>query len=119
MREPGSKMIVYADGKISGTIGGGKFEALVRDEALAAIRGKKPLLKTYTLREGEMCSFGAVCGGEVTVLIEPQIIDDRREISRFGNQGFLLEGTGQNGLLVAIPRHPDATMKGIGSSMAN
>ena len=29
-REPGSKMIVYADGKISGTIGGGKFEALVR-----------------------------------------------------------------------------------------
>ena len=75
-REPGSKMIVYADGKISGTIGGGKFEALVRDEALAAIRGKKTLLKTYTLRENEMCSFGAVCGGEVTVLIEPQILSE-------------------------------------------
>ena len=75
-REPGSKMMVYADGKISGTIGGGKFEALVGDEALAAIRGKKPLLKTYTLREGETCSFGAVCGGEVTVLIEPQILSE-------------------------------------------
>ena len=75
-REPGSKMIVYADGKMSGTIGGGKFEALVRDESLAAIRGKKPLLKTYALREGEMCSFGAVCGGEVTVLIEPQILSE-------------------------------------------
>jgi xanthine dehydrogenase accessory factor len=75
-REPGSKMIVYANGKISGTIGGGKFEALVRDESLAAIRGKKTVLKTYTLREDEMCSFGAVCGGEVTVLIEPQILSE-------------------------------------------
>ena len=28
-REAGAKMIVYGDGKISGTIGGGKFEALV------------------------------------------------------------------------------------------
>ena len=28
-RAAGSKMLVYADGKISGTIGGGKFESLV------------------------------------------------------------------------------------------
>lgn len=75
-REPGSKMIVYADGGISGTIGGGKFEALVKDESRVAIRGKKPLLKTYVLREGDMCSFGAICGGEVTVLIEPQILSE-------------------------------------------
>ena len=75
-REPGSKMIVYADGKISGTIGGGKFEALVRDEARIAIREKKPLLKTYVLREGDICSFGAICGGEVTVLIEPQVLSE-------------------------------------------
>lgn len=75
-REPGSKMIVYGNGKISGTIGGGKFEALVRDESRAAIRGKKPLLKTYVLREGDICSFGAICGGEVTVLIEPQVLSE-------------------------------------------
>lgn len=73
-REPGSKMIVYADGKISGTIGGGKFEALVREESVAAIGGKKALLKTYTLREDDICSFGAICGGKVTVLIEPQAL---------------------------------------------
>ena len=75
-REPGSKMIVYADGKISGTIGGGKFEALVRDESRAAISQKKTLLKTYVLREDDVCSFGAICGGEVTVLIEPQILSE-------------------------------------------
>src|SRR5436190_16405577 len=72
-RAPGSKMFVYADGRISGTIGGGKFESLVIAEAQAAMEQKKPLLKTYPLREGETDSFGAICGGEVTVFIEPQI----------------------------------------------
>src|SRR4051794_40488947 len=71
-RAPGSKMFVYADGRISGTIGGGKFESLVIAEAQAAMDQKKPVLKSYPLREGETDSFGAICGGEVTVFIEPQ-----------------------------------------------
>ena len=71
-RAAGSKMLVYADGKTSGTIGGGKFEALVVDEALASLRQKTPVLETYPLHEGETDSFGAICGGEATVLIEPQ-----------------------------------------------
>ncbi|MDQ6912221.1 MAG: XdhC family protein [Verrucomicrobiota bacterium] len=75
-RAAGSKMLVYADGKISGTIGGGKFEALVRDEAIAALHAKKTLLKSYPLHEGEPDSFGAICGGEATVLIEPQILNE-------------------------------------------
>ncbi len=75
-REAGAKMIVYADGKASGTIGGGKFEALVIADALTALRGSQPVLKTYPLHEGDACSFGAICGGEVTVLIEPQRAGD-------------------------------------------
>ena len=71
-REAGAKMIVYADGKTSGTIGGGKFEALVIADGLAALRGQVPVLKTYPLHEGDAGSFGAICGGEVTILIEPQ-----------------------------------------------
>ena len=71
-RQTGSKMLVYADGTTSGTIGGGKFEALVVQECLKTIAAKQVLLKTYPLREDEPDSFGAICGGEVTVLIEPQ-----------------------------------------------
>ena len=70
-RAPGAKMLVYADGTLAGTVGGGKFEALVIEEALAAIAGGVPRLKTYTLREGEPQSFGAICGGEASVFIEP------------------------------------------------
>ena len=71
-RAAGAKMIVYAGGKMSGTIGGGKFEALVAADAVGALRERRLLLKTYPLHEGDACSFGAICGGEVTILIEPQ-----------------------------------------------
>jgi xanthine dehydrogenase accessory factor len=75
-RAAGSKMLVYADGRSSGTIGGGKFESLVIADALASMREKRPLLKTYPLREGETDSFGAICGGEVTVFVEPQSVSE-------------------------------------------
>jgi len=71
-RQTGSKMLVYCDGKVSGTIGGGKFEALVVEECIKSIATKEPMLKTYPLREDKPDSFGAICGGEVTVMIEPQ-----------------------------------------------
>ncbi|MDQ6655211.1 MAG: XdhC/CoxI family protein [Verrucomicrobiota bacterium] len=71
-REAGAKMLVYRDGTTSGTIGGGKFESLVVQDCLATLREGKPLLKTYPLHEASDCSFGAICGGEATVLMEPQ-----------------------------------------------
>jgi xanthine dehydrogenase accessory factor len=75
-RAAGSKMLVYADGTGSGTIGGGKFESLVLAEAVRQMREKAPLLKTYPLHESSPESFGAICGGEVTVLIEPQVFGE-------------------------------------------
>jgi xanthine dehydrogenase accessory factor len=82
-RQTGSKMLVYASGKSSGTIGGGKFESLVVEDCIQSIATKKPILKTYPLREDRPDSFGAICGGEVTVLIEPQSL---------GNAIYLIGG---------------------------
>src|SRR5947207_14630315 len=73
-RQPGSKMLVYGDGKISGTIGGGKFESLVVEDCLKSIAPNEPLLKTYPLREATTDSFGAICGDEGNVVSEPQIL---------------------------------------------
>lgn len=71
-RRAGAKMIVYPDGTISGTVGGGKFESLVIESALEAMLHGAPTLKTFTLREDRPDSFGAICGGEATVFIEPE-----------------------------------------------
>jgi xanthine dehydrogenase accessory factor len=71
-REAGTKMVIFEDGRIIGTIGGGKFESLVIEEARKAMTTDKPVLKAYPLHEASDESFGAICGGEVTVFIEPQ-----------------------------------------------
>lgn len=72
-RHPGAKMLVSPEGSAVGTVGGGKFESLVITDAVACIASRRPLLKTYPLREDRTDSFGAICGGEVTVFIEPHV----------------------------------------------
>ncbi|NBS14346.1 MAG: XdhC family protein [Verrucomicrobia bacterium] len=69
-RHPGAKMIVFPDGSTRGTVGGGKFESLVIAEAMERLQDGRNLLKKYPLREGETDSFGAICGGEVTLWFE-------------------------------------------------
>lgn len=91
-REAGTKMLVYADGRIAGTVGGGRLESLVIEESLAALtaNNRTPVLKTYPLREGLSESFGAVCGGEVTVLIEPQTLAEALFIVGAGHCGLAI-----------------------------
>ena len=63
----GSKMIVYNDGKITGTVGGGAIEQQVIEDALNAIKAKIPVMNEYNLKTDVAMS----CGGKVTVYIEP------------------------------------------------
>ena len=73
-RKAGAKMVVTAsdEAPVTGTIGGGKLEALAIDEAKRMLeeRAVEPLMRTYPLHEADEESFGAVCGGEVILLTE-------------------------------------------------
>ncbi|UCG24765.1 MAG: XdhC family protein [Chloroflexota bacterium] len=69
-RHAGSKMLVYADGQLSGTVGGGEMESRVMDEALAALKDGNPRLVPYSLVDPERGDPG-VCGGEVEIYVEP------------------------------------------------
>lgn len=63
----GSKMIVVNRQEFYGTIGGGKLEFQVIDEAVKTIKNNKTTSFTYTLGpEFEQC-----CGGKVELMIEP------------------------------------------------
>jgi xanthine dehydrogenase accessory factor len=65
-----SKMIVYPDGTISGTIGGGELENRVITEALLVIRDGRAKLLEYNMADPERGDPG-VCGGQVEVFVEP------------------------------------------------
>jgi xanthine dehydrogenase accessory factor len=69
-RHTTSKMLVYADGHIVGTVGGGELEQRVLQEALHAIQDGKPRLLQYNMSDPERGDPG-VCGGQVEVFVEP------------------------------------------------
>ncbi len=67
----GFRMLVYPDGKTSGTVGGGLLEAKVREEALRCIADKKPRLLELALDNESADSIGVLCGGQVKIFLEP------------------------------------------------
>ena len=71
-RRTGAKMLVYEDGKIAGTIGGGEMESRVIEEALKTLHTKKPLVMHYALVDPKRGDPG-VCGGEVEIFLEPYL----------------------------------------------
>lgn len=81
-RKAGAKMLVFPEGSIHGTIGGGRNEKAAIAEALQAIKSGKPKTVTYNYfgREGE-----SVCGGQMTVFIEPIKAESRLIICGAGH----------------------------------
>ena len=91
-RDVGAKMLVFPDGSISGTVGGGNFEKMVIDDCLgllksgdkadtgqtaaragsdqAARKGPRTLLKTYKFSRSGPDATGMCCGGEADVFME-------------------------------------------------
>jgi len=69
-RHSKSKMLVYQDGHILGTVGGGDLENRVRKEAQASLNDGKPRLLSYNMTDPSHGDVG-VCGGQVEVFVEP------------------------------------------------
>jgi xanthine dehydrogenase accessory factor len=71
-RRAGSKMLVYPDGSIVGTVGGGGMEQRVIRDAQQAISDGQARIVSYNLNdllEGDP----GVCGGSVELFVEPLI----------------------------------------------
>jgi xanthine dehydrogenase accessory factor len=71
-QKAGATLLVYADGRQSGTLGGGCIEADVKRRALAQLHDQSsPLLCTFTLDGDYGWDDGLICGGRMTILIHP------------------------------------------------
>lgn len=69
----GAKLLVYQDGRMAGTVGGGCVEADVWTEARAALAENRGRLCRFSLRDDPEAApeeEGMVCGGDLEVLIE-------------------------------------------------
>jgi xanthine dehydrogenase accessory factor len=69
-RETAAKMIVFPDGTIHGTIGGGGLEQKVIEDALGAMKSGDSFTKSYNLKGRDEGGFGPICGGTASVYVE-------------------------------------------------
>jgi xanthine dehydrogenase accessory factor len=67
----GAKMLVFADGRTVGTIGGGCYENDALGKAREAIASGKPALVKYDLNDDFVQESGLICGGQMEVYIDP------------------------------------------------
>ncbi len=98
-RHSGSKMIVHPDGKIFGSIGGGKIEKEVIIDALKLMNKDICCKKSYKLSE----DLDMLCGGSVEFLFEPVGDMDKLIIFGAGHIGFeLFRLAKKAGFLVSV-----------------
>ena len=67
----GAKMLVFPDGRMVGTIGGGCYENDAFWKARESITSRKPQLRHYELDDDFAQETGLICGGQMSVYIEP------------------------------------------------
>jgi xanthine dehydrogenase accessory factor len=70
-QKAGAKMVVYPDGRIVGTIGGGCVEAEMTWRARSVIESRRAQMAEYDLTPDQAGEDGLVCGGRMQVFIEP------------------------------------------------
>jgi xanthine dehydrogenase accessory factor len=68
--QPGQKMIVYADGRQDGTVGGGALEQRAAQEARALLAQGRGGILQYQLDADSPGGIGALCGGKATLSVE-------------------------------------------------
>lgn len=67
------KMLVRADGTFVGSVGGGCLEAEVWEHARTVMETGRSVSVSFTLTEEHYPDSGLVCGGTVTVFVEPVV----------------------------------------------
>jgi len=86
----GAKMLVFGDGRIVGTIGGGCYENDAFWKAREAIKTRHPEVVHYELSDDFAQETGLICGGQMDVYIEPIEPSPELYIIGAGHVGFHL-----------------------------
>lgn len=75
-RNIGAQMLVYPEGTIEGTVGGGLSEAQTIEQAEKLIQTGENQKCFFDMSNEEVAKVGGVCGGQVEIFIETIKIND-------------------------------------------
>jgi xanthine dehydrogenase accessory factor len=101
-REVGARMVITADGKTAGSIGGGRTERAILDRMNRALEDGKAAVIDLDL-SGQSEDLDAMCGGNISVFIEPMGEARRLVVIGAGHVGVALAGlAGESGFAVTL-----------------
>ena len=86
----GAKMLVFGDGRIVGTVGGGCYEHDAIGKARQVLKTRKATTVKYDLNDDFAEETGLVCGGQMEVFIEPIEASPAVYIFGAGHVGYYL-----------------------------
>ena len=70
-QKAGARLLVRADGRALGTLGGGCIEAAARDAAVGVLATGEPQVLDVELTQNIAVDYGLACGGSERILIAP------------------------------------------------
>lgn len=76
----GTKMIVYTDGSISGTVGGGSIEKMAIEKSMTLFETRKNTTEKYIMDDSG--DTGMICGGTATLFFE--YFEPKKHVYIFG-----------------------------------
>jgi xanthine dehydrogenase accessory factor len=91
----GAQIVLLEDGTTAGTVGGGKLEAAIQNDAQATLANGLCQLSHYSLTEQGHDAVGTLCGGEVCVFIQPFLPAPQLIIVGGGHIGHPLKVMGE------------------------
>jgi xanthine dehydrogenase accessory factor len=112
----GAKFLVPKDGPTIGSVGGGCLEAEVWQEAMDSIKRSQSSLMRFTLDDENMADAGLICGGTVSILIEPLQSDEVTQLKIYKRIKEMRE-VGERGILASIVSRGDSTISPKGSKI--
>jgi xanthine dehydrogenase accessory factor len=119
-RTSGSKMIVTADGRGVGTIGGGIIEAGAMSKAVELIGQEQSAVIPFDLSEQSVATMDMICGGQAEVLLDyvapsasnRTVFSAWRELFASGASGSLLTMVKKNGDKISAVHHGIVSARG-------
>lgn len=87
-RKAGAKMLVVADGRLIGTVGGGAVESAVIERARSLFTRPEVVLLAWDLSSAEAGAM--VCGGHMEFLLEPFLVRPKAFVFGAGHVGLAL-----------------------------
>jgi xanthine dehydrogenase accessory factor len=114
----GAQIVLLEDGTTAGTVGGGKLESAILEDARLTLTESLPRLPKYSLTEEGTDAVGTLCGGEVRVFIQPFLPPPQLIIVGGGHIGRPLKVMGEAsgfGVLVVDAEAGRANVPGLDS----